>query len=64
MIKKKRIEKNLTQNELSKILKINRSYVSKLENKTFNNPSIKLIHKISIALELDFNDLFNWFFKK
>ncbi len=64
MIRRKRIEKRLTQDELSKILKIDRSYVSKLENKTFNNPSVKLIHRISIELELDFNDLFNWFFRK
>ena len=61
MIRRKRIEKRLTQDELSKILKIDRSYLSKLENKSFNRPSVKLIKQICRILDIKSEDLFNFF---
>lgn len=60
MIRKKRIEKNLTQNQLARRLNVSRSYISKLENKSFNNPSLNFLKKLATILGLELDDLLDW----
>lgn len=61
MIRKKRLEKNLTQRQLARYLNVSRGYISKLENKSFNNPSLKLLNKLADILDLKLDDLLDWF---
>lgn len=61
MIRKKRLEKNLTQRQLARYLNVSRGYISKLENKSFNNPSLKLLNKLADILDLELDDLLDWF---
>lgn len=52
MIKNKRIKRGLNQSQFARKLKINKSYLSRLERKVKGyNPSLDLIIKISKELE-------------
>lgn len=53
MIREKRLEMNLTQKELARKLRVNKSYISKIENKQINNISLNLVLRLSKILELD-----------
>ncbi|AOR24291.1 helix-turn-helix domain-containing protein [Clostridium taeniosporum] len=64
MLKKKRVEKNLTELEFAKRIGISKSYVSKLENHpTECNPTINLIIKISKELDVTPFFVFKFFIK-
>ncbi len=64
MLKKKRVEKNLTELRFAKRIGISKSYVSKLENHPDKcNPTINLILKISKELELSPFFVFRFFIK-
>ena len=57
-IRKKRLEKEYTQRELSKIIGINFTYLSKLENDNADYPpSEKVIKSLAENLDLDFEQL-------
>lgn len=58
VIKNIRERKNLTIYKLSKITKINRSYLTQLENNKKFNPSLKTMYSIAKALEVKVDDLF------
>lgn len=50
--------KNISLYKLSKISTVSRSYLSELESKTRSNPSMTVLYKISIALDINIKDLF------
>jgi Predicted transcriptional regulators len=52
MVKSTRKERNLTQEELGKIVGVNKSQISKLENQT-NSATIETILKVFRALKAD-----------
>ena len=56
VLKKKRNEKNLTQNELSKKTKINRATLSKIENGT-QTPTIEQINALGEVLDFEIEDI-------
>lgn len=58
VIKNIRERKNLTIYKLSKMAKINRSYLTQLENNKKFNPSLKTMYSIARALEVKVDDLF------
>lgn len=58
-IKKYRLESNLTQEQLAEIVGIHPTYVGKLEMGK-NNPSVKMLFKITRALKISFCDIFDF----
>ncbi len=58
LIKDIREEKELSLYELSKNTNISYSYLFDLENNKKDNPSLKVMHKISLALEKNIKDLY------
>ena len=61
MLKKKRIEKGLTQSELAKKIGISKSYLNKLENRKYNNTTINVLLKLSKELDIFPIELFLFF---
>lgn len=61
MLKKKRIEKRLTQSELAEKIGISKSYLNKLENRKYNNTTIQVILKLSKELDISPVELFLFF---
>lgn len=62
MLKYKRKMLGISQRSLAEKLGITQSYYSRIENGKFNNVTIEFIYKISIELELDPIDVFNYFY--
>ena len=58
-IRKNRIEKNMTQEELSRKSGISESYISELEN-NLKMPTILTLCKLAEALEVDINNLYKY----
>lgn len=58
-LKKYRIDANLTQEQLAEIVGIHPTYVGKLEGGK-NNPSVKMLYKITRALNIKFCDIFDF----
>lgn len=58
-IKKYRLASKLTQEELAEIVGIHPTYVGKLESGK-NNPSIKMIYKITRSLKISLLDIFDF----
>ena len=58
-LKEKRKEANLTQEQLAEIVGIHPTYVGKLEGGK-NNPSVKMVYKITRALKIKFCDIFDF----
>ena len=58
VIKNIRLSKDITIYKLSKITGINRAYLTQLENNKKFNPTLKVLHKIAIALDVKVDDLF------
>ena len=56
-IRHKRKDKNLTQNELADLAKINRSMVGRIENGMYV-PSIDQLERLAEILEFELTDLF------
>ena len=60
MIREKRLNMKMTQKELARKLRVDKSYISKIENKQINNISLSLILKLSKILELDILELIDF----
>ena len=58
-LKKYRLEKGLTQENLAEKVGIHPTYVGKLEGGR-NNPSTKMLYKITRALGIKLSDLFDF----
>lgn len=58
VIKQIRLKKNLTLYELSKKTDLSRTYLRLLENNKKTNPSVAVLEKISVALDVNIKDLF------
>ena len=58
-LKKYRLEKGLTQENLAEKVGIHPTYVGKLEGGK-NNPSTKMLYKITRALGITLSDLFDF----
>lgn len=62
MIKEARKKYGITQRQLALMVNLERSYISKLENRDKSiNPTVKQIVKISKSLKIDPFSLSNWF---
>lgn len=57
-IKNIRLNKNITLYKLSKMTNISRTYLRNLENNVKTNPSVFILEKIAIALNVNVKDLF------
>ena len=57
MIREKRLDMNMTQKELSRKLRLDKSYISKIENKQIKNISLNVVLKLSEILDLDILEL-------
>lgn len=57
MIREKRLDMNMTQKELARKLRLDKSYISKIENKQIKNISLNVILKLSEILDLDILEL-------
>lgn len=62
MLKYKRKKLGISQSELAKRLHVDRSYISRIENRKFNNVSMEFIRKISKELKLNPIDVFLFFY--
>lgn len=58
-LKKYRLKKGLTQEFLAEKVGIHPTYVGKLESGK-NNPSIKMLYKITLTLEIKLPELFDF----
>ena len=63
MLKYSRKKLGISQLELAKRLNVDRSYISKIENRRFNNVSVEFIRKISKELKLNPIEVFLFFYK-
>ena len=57
-IKNIRLNKKVTLYQLSKDTNLSRTYLRNLENNKATNPSLQVLEKISIALQVNIKDLF------
>ena len=57
-INKFRIQKGLTLSELAELCHVSAGYLSHLENGSRKNPSIRVMNKISDALNKSITDVF------
>ena len=57
MIREKRLDMNMTQKQLARKLRLDKSYISKIENKQIKNISLNVILKLSEILDLDILEL-------
>ncbi|MBQ9688056.1 helix-turn-helix transcriptional regulator [bacterium] len=58
-IKKYRLKKDLTQDQLAEKINVHQTYIGKLETGKIN-PSVKRLFLITRALEITFVDLFDF----
>ena len=54
-----RESKNITKSELAKLAKVSPSYITELENGDYENPSVKIVCSLCLALETTPNELIN-----
>jgi len=57
-IKNIRLNKNISLYKLSKMTNLSRTYLRNLENNVKTNPSLLILEKISVALNVNIKDLF------
>lgn len=62
MLKNRRKKLGISQEDLAKRLNVTQSYLSKIERERFSNVNIEFIMKISNELNLEPNDVFNYFY--
>lgn len=60
MIKKARFNKKLTQKELGKLLGVNQSYISKIENRKTKSLSVNKVLTLSSILEVEPVEVFKF----
>lgn len=58
-LRKYRLESNLTQEQLAELVGIHPTYVGKLESGK-NNPSVKMLYKITRAMNINLCDIFDF----
>ena len=59
-IKRIRLEKNLTQQNLADMINMSREYICDIENESRSkHPTIAVIGRIADALEIDISDIFH-----
>ena len=58
LLKEKREEKGMSQNDLSKKSGVSRQTISAIENQLLNNIESKTMIKLALALECDVGDIF------
>lgn len=61
-IKQKRIEKNLTQEQLANLSGVSKSYIGDLERGE-KEPTISVLCKIANALDVDIKELYRYYEK-
>lgn len=54
----KRKQKRMTQERLALVADLNRTYIISIESGK-RNPSVKVLEKISVALQIDIKELFD-----
>ena len=65
ILKISRVNKKITQSQLSKMTNISQSYISKLERECFyHSPTITLIIELTKGLEVDALELTRYFIEK
>lgn len=57
LIKAKRLEYKLTQQELADTIGVSKSYINKIEHNQSKKPSISVLNKLSKVLNIDFVEL-------
>lgn len=57
VIKETRINKKLTQRELADLIKVSKSYINKIEHGQTKKPSLEVLNRLSIFLNLDLIDI-------
>lgn len=57
-IKKLRIKKEMSQNDLADFCRVTQAYISLLEDGKKRNPTSNVLNNIAIALGVNINDLF------
>ena len=60
MIREKRLDMNMTQKQLARKLRVDKSYISKIENKQIKNISLNVVLKLSNILGLDILELIDF----
>ena len=60
MIREKRLDMNMTQRQLARKLRVDKSYISKIENKQIKNISLNVVLKLSNILDLDILELIDF----
>lgn len=58
MIKSIRLDKKISLYKLSKETKLSRTYLRNLENNVTKNPTLSVLEKIAIALDVNIKELF------
>lgn len=58
LLKEKREEKGMSQNDLSEKSGVSRQTISAIENQSLNNIESKTMVKLALALECDVGDIF------
>lgn len=61
MLKNRRKYLEISQEDLAKKLGITQGHLSKIEKQRFSNVNIELIIKLSIELDIDAIEIFNYF---
>lgn len=64
MLKYSRKKLGISQAELAKRLNVDRSYISRIENRKFDNVSVEFIRKISKELKLNPVNVFLFFYNQ
>lgn len=59
-IREKRLEKNLTQDKLSELSGISKSYIGDLEINE-KEPTISVLHRLAKALDVDIKELYRYY---
>ncbi len=57
IIKENRTKKGYSQKQLADLVGVSKSYINKIEHSSTKQPSIQILNRLSVALEIDFVDL-------
>ena len=57
IVKKNRIKKNYSQQQLANIIGVSKSYINKMEHGNTKQPNINILNRLATELEIDFVDL-------
>lgn len=57
IIKENRIKKGYSQKQLADLVGVSKSYINKIEHSNTKQPSIQVLNRLSMILQIDFVDL-------